>query len=410
MFGTSDQLAALEKLQPAQLPVNTLSESHELYLVRLSLFYVYSINWIYNFKGYLRLTSEYFDVELFEMELLDLLNPPPLDPSVLFINKLKSQIIHALTNSNKLQYNDFDIVIKKSFINTPLAEDTLFDRLSLLDKFELLFTIFNYFSGLGNFRTFLEKTPELDMTLYSNILKTTIVKNKREDWLMLFNNTKIYKRTIEYPDMDVPKKRKDSPQDPEDFYYDKFDIDLASMTFSIELWSLDNFNEYTKKGPKSGIRLLHNKDFQLNVVQSEIKKRKIIQNRRKEYQMLNLMATRKKSSRLEARERQKQYEEDQEKDEKERQLKLAIELQHISQPLNYDSNNLTREDRLKLRKLNTGYRQDVKEDNSVEPEPKAPEPTAPEIVEVSVEVPEVAADKAPEIITEQAQQPTDYTK
>ncbi|EGV61028.1 hypothetical protein PSN45_002110 [Yamadazyma tenuis] len=373
MFGDKEQLSVLEKLQSARVPQTSFPPTHELHKIRASFDYLYVINWLYNFKGYLRLSSEYFDVELFEMELLNLLDPPPLDESVLFINKLKTQIINHLTNSaSKFSASDFDMVIKRFFVNTPLGDAdtaTIFDTLKLSEKFEVLFVILNYLSSLANFRLFLDKTPDVDLSLNAHILKSSDTKNKREDYLLLFNSTKVYKRTIEYPELIVPKKRKDAPEDPEDFFWDQFDVDLAQVSFSVEAWTLDNFNQFIKTHKKnSTFKSLTTNAFQANVVSSEIKKRRIIMNRKKEYQMINLMATRKRSSRIEAKERQKQQDIEDIKAQKEREMRLAIELDKISKPLNYNSNVLSREERLKMRKLNTDYRKDSSQPKSVSPE------------------------------------------
>lgn len=359
-FGSKDQLATLEKLQPVDLPVNTLGDGHELYQVRKSFAYVYVVNWIYRFRGYLRLASEYFDVELFEMELLSLFNPPPLDESVLFINKLKLQLINALTNSGpnsaKFQINDFDLVIKKLFVNTSLGDlesSQKFDLLPLQEKFELLYTILDYLSSLNNFRVFLDKSNFPHADLNFKVLKSDFQKNQRQDLLLAFNESKIIKRTIEFPSLIIPKKRIDCPEDPDDFFWDKFDIDLNHVTFDIECWTLLDYNNFLKANQrKPFIKPLMSPDFQSNVLTIEIKKRRIIQNRKKEYQLLNLMATRKKSSRLEAKERQKQLELEDEKLRKQNELKLALELDKVSKPLKYNTNTLSREDRLKLRKLN----------------------------------------------------------
>lgn len=416
-FGTKDQLATLEKLQPLELPVNTLPTNHELYTVRSSFYYTYVINWLYKFKGYLRLASEYFDVELFEMELLNLFNPPPLDESVLFINKLKLQLINALThsggNSSKFKLEDFDLVIKKLFVNTSLGDlesSNKFDQLSLQAKFELFYTILDYLSSLATFRSFLDKSGFSNSELNFSIIKTEESKSKRLDWLLVFNDTKIIKRTIEYPSLVVPKKRVDCPEDPDDYFWDKFDIDFSHVTFDIECWKIQDFNDFIKSNQrKPVVKPLMNSEFQANVLNVEIKKRRLIQNRKKEYQLLNLMATRKKSSRLEAKERQKQMDFEDEQLQKENELKLALELDKISKPLKYNSNTLSREDRLKLRKLNHGSRgpgQDSQPLQSVEPESVEPESIEPEVepesepIEVDQSIEEI---EAPEVVPEETE-------
>lgn len=381
-------LATLEKLQPAVLPVNLLDPKHELYKVRKSFYYVYVMNWICNYKGHLRLASEYFDVELFEMELLNLFNPPPLDESVLFINKLKVLLLNIITNSSKFQAQDFDIVVKKFFIDTPLGDsdsNILFDNLNLLQKFEILFIILNYVSTLAGFRHFTDKNPDLNLTFAGKILSINESDGKREELLLLFNDLKLYSRITTFPEMQVPKKRKLSPEDPEDFYWDKFDIELSSMKFDIKAWSLEDFKKFSNK--KAGLKKLNTNDFKQGIITAEIRKRRIIQNRKKEYQLLNLMATRKRSSRIEAKERQKQQELEDQQNQKEKDVKLAIELKKISKPLNFNSTVMSREDRLKMRKLNKSYRSESKEPEIVNLE-EDEKPEKSEEIEEQPEVPE----------------------
>ncbi|CAH6720652.1 hypothetical protein CLIB1444_04S04896 [[Candida] jaroonii] len=342
MIGTGDD--QLSKFPP--LPLSTLSSDHEIHEVRKSFFYIYVVNWLSNHKAYLRLSSEYFDIDLFEMELLNLFNPPPLDESVLFLSKLKVSIVNQISGSRDM---DFDDVIKKSFIGTPL-ESSHFDNLSLIDKFEVFYVILDHFSGLSTFRSFIEKN---DLPTNFQILNTEVSDNVKTEWFLIID--KLYKRTITYPNMNVPLKRKDSPEDPETFFVNQFDISLQQMTFDIEVWSLDDYNKFIpslkKSTPFKHFKTLEFQDF---LVGLELKRRKNITNKKKEYQLINLMATRKKSSRLQAKELERETADIQTRSRREQEFRKALDSGKVNKRLNYNG-SLSREDRLKARNLNTAF-------------------------------------------------------
>lgn len=361
MFGTTDLNNSLAKLQPTDLPVNTLANDHELYTVRNSFYYIYVNNWIDRYRGYLRLSSEYFDVELFEMEILQLFNPPPLDELVLFINKLKVAIVNQLTNSNKLETTDFDHIIKRLFVNTALGDtdsDITFDSLDLVQKFETFYVILDYFSGLANFRTFIDKLDvKASSDIGTTVLKSEVYNGRQQDWILMFNDTKLYKRVIEYPRLEISRKRTLAPADPESYYEGHFDISIDDVLFTAEIWTLPQYQEFVKNIPKNSyFQIFKTEEFQSNILNMEMKKRRLIQNKRKEYQLINLMATRKKSSRLEAKEREKQQVTQQRRLRNETKIKAALQLDTLTKPLTYDTGKLSREERLKFRKLNSNYR------------------------------------------------------
>ena len=375
-IGAKDQIATLAKLQPATLLVNQLPKDHALYDVRNSFEYVYVIDWIYKCKHTIKLTSEYFDNELFEMELLDMVVPPPLDESVLFVNKFKLQLVHYLTSS-KFTASDFDLIVRNAFGDeTPLGteeEGKSFNSLSLQEKFQVFYTILNYITTNTSFRHLLDKYALPSDELRINVIKSTANKNIRTDYLLMFNDSKLYKQVVEFPQLNVPKKRKESPNDPESYFKTGFNDPI--ITFETVTWDLYDVDKYIQGIKKNdGLKILKDSNFQYNLVDLEIKKRRIIVNRKKEYQMLNLMATRKKSSRLEARERQKQDEQEELKRQKQEELQKLMERKSLEKPVNLDTNSLSREQRLKMRKLNT----DFKSSPSQTPGPEPVTSTTPE--------------------------------
>jgi hypothetical protein len=131
-IGSSDQIATLDKLQPIILPNQSpqLYETQALKDLRTSYKYIYVINWLYHCRGFIKLQSEYFDVDIFELELLNyfptnsfLLNAED-QPNInnLFIYKLKIHLITALQNSKLSSVNNFEKIFRLWFgANTPLG-------------------------------------------------------------------------------------------------------------------------------------------------------------------------------------------------------------------------------------------------------------------------------------------------
>ncbi|KAM9916744.1 hypothetical protein OXX80_013502, partial [Metschnikowia pulcherrima] len=100
-IGTADEVAALAKLSPVVLPndalVTNLQQNHpnepRWRRFRNDPNYIYVLNWMFQCRGYIKLASEHFDTDLFEMELFELVQPPPVDDMVLVINKAKLALI-----------------------------------------------------------------------------------------------------------------------------------------------------------------------------------------------------------------------------------------------------------------------------------------------------------------------------
>ena len=137
-IGNQDQIASLSKQTPIIL-LNQQEENGfqtpELVALRNSNKYVFVINWLYNYRGYLKLQSELFDVDLFELELLGFFSA--FDLSSLFINKLKLALITSVQNSKHVELEDFEFVFRSHFgSDSPLGVQTDNEQDSV--KFDLL--------------------------------------------------------------------------------------------------------------------------------------------------------------------------------------------------------------------------------------------------------------------------------
>lgn len=392
-YGSAEKVQTLMKLHPIYMPNTVLANEKALNEVRSSYNYVYVMTWLSNYRGFVKLQSELFDVDLFEIELLNIVNPPPVDESVLFINKLKLALISALQNAKCSSINNFENIFRLWFgYDTPLQGKEIteeeeeqeqeqeeqedepspkFDFLSLKDKIEILYLLMSYISLYHTFRSYVDRSNfSPDLMRFTPIFSEKGAQNgSTVEYVLAFDGTRLYKRVIEYPELMIPKKRKDAPTNPEEEIAPE-QFDVKSVKFELvckNIYELDEFlvqiypNRKVKKN-KILYSELANDEVIEGILSTEIRKRKFISSRRKELQLANLLATRKRSSRLEAKEKQKQEELKLIRAKEAEELKMAAqrrsERRHLlrrtepTAPTSYTSSNLTREERLKLRKLN----------------------------------------------------------
>ena len=361
-IGNLDQIASLSKQTPIIL-LNQQEENGfqtpELVALRNSNKYVFVINWLYNYRGYLKLQSELFDIDLFELELLGFFNA--FDLSSLFINKLKLALITSVQNSKLVELEDFEFVFRAHFgddsplgVQTDNEQDSVkFDLLNITEKFDILYILINYISKYSKFRDWTEKqglTTRID----------PIFKLSLAEYFSLFDDNRLYKRTITYYPLTIPKKRKLSPESPQD-YFDSKVFDVKDVKFELVYKNIYEFNEYLSKIKKSlAHKLLYTKlagkssTIIDTIFDNEVKKRRYLINKRKEIQMVNLLAVRKRSSRLEAKERQRQEELERQREEEskhaaERRFERRMKLKNTE---NMDTGKLSRDQRMQLRQLN----------------------------------------------------------
>lgn len=429
MIGNHEQQTGLIKQQPIHLPneiFENKSEENKLILKKLrnNFKYIYVIQWIYQCRGFIRLSSEYFDVDLFEIELLNLVNPYPIDEMILFINKLKFNLISKIQGKKIGSLDMFEPIFRLYFgSNTPLKgpeekdeeiegeeqendDDDIkllqneeiyprFDNLLIEDKIEIIYLLIKDINQLPEFKDFIDKNKiSSDLLRLNSIYSEKIDNNSKEkstsiseDFILVFDNTTLYKKIVSFPSLIIPKKRKNSPQDPNIFFKTN-QFDIISIKFELIYKNIYQFNDYLqtltiKKTSKSSNnnnlkknKLIHSKLNNKLIIESnfnsELKKRKILANRRRDFEMSRLLATRKRSSRLEAKEKQK-FEEDQERKQQQLQdLKLASirrserKLQHQEKFKNNHpdyTSGLSRQDRLDLRSQRQSNDDDNDESN-----------------------------------------------
>lgn len=387
-IGEPEDVQTLLKLTPVKLPnIATVESLIENYPKdkRWSTFrsdprYIYVMNWMYQCRGYIKLALEHFDVDLFEIELFELVHPPPIDELALLVNKTKLALLGKIHGKKVASLASFEPLFRIYFGHeTPLGggsedEDTevdqtaypKFDDLYIDEKIDIFYVMMTEVSQYPDFRDFIDKNKFAPDQLRTPMIYSHSVKKNGhgEDYVLAFDGTALYKRLVAVPELNVPKKRKLAPQWPEEEYGpEKFDA--ASVEFELIFKDIYGLNEFIKsllhnkksKKNKAMLDVLQLPAFISNAFSYDIKKRKILSHRRKDLEMARLLATRKRSSRLEAKEKQRHIEE------QERKLKEMEELQYAASrrrsqrarlqmqtkmKMDYTA-GLTREERLNLR-------------------------------------------------------------
>ena len=349
---SAEQKAALAKVQPVRLPneVDRIANNpqHPIHRLRRLWQYVYVVSWLYHSRGFVRLLSDHFDADLFEIELLDLVQPPPLDEANLFVNRLRVALLSAVQGS-KCLLNNFEAIFRIWFGSaTPLGgpneeeeekEDTQqdfteyprFSGLLLEDKIDVLRLMIEYISEAPAYRTWIDKNDFTLDALRPHTVASRKVANTTEATLWMFDNTRIYKRTVTYPQLAIPKRRKLSPADPET-HYAEAQFDIENCQFELVANGIYQIDQYVKElkrlkasNKRAELEILQTPQAKDTLLQAEIKKRKLLSSRKKELLLANLLATRKRSSRLEAKEKQRQDELRLARAQEEEEVRIAAE-------------------------------------------------------------------------------------
>lgn len=391
-IGNDDEIQTLMKLTPVTLPNDTIVENlqkqypddQRWFLFRKDYKYIYVMQWMFQCRGYVKLILEHFDPDLFEIELFNLVDPPPIDDLVLLSNKVRLALMNKFVDKKLTRLVDFEPAFRKLFgPDTPLkgvkdesddendvdaSYDSLpqFDDLFIDEKFEVLYLLMARVSLKSDFRDFIDKNGLLpDLLRPEFIFHTREGKSgKSEEYFLAFDSTALFKRTVNPVELHVEKKRKLAPISPEEaLSADVFDS--TDIQYDLLFRGIYQLNSLIKelhprrkiKKNKALLDIISTDDFITNVFAYDIKKRRVLQNRRKESKMAHLLATRKKSLRLEAKERQK------EEEEHERRLREFEEAQLLPNRRSKRTRNmmetklkqdftagLSREERLKMRK------------------------------------------------------------
>lgn len=378
-IGDEEDIATLLKLA-SSLPNDQLVESLEQQYpkeprwreFRNDFRYLYVLNWMYQCRGYIKLANEHFDVDLFEIELFNLVYPPPADELTLLVHRARLALLSRVHGKKVTELAQFEPLFRYYYgSETPLGgtdepeEDASklprFDELYVDEKIEVLYLLMSEVTQHNDFRTFVEKnqlTPDA-LRVPSLYFHAENRVGRSEDYVLFFNDTALYKRTTTVPELIVPRKRQLAPAKPDEAYEPE-SFDVATVSFELIFKSVYGLNDLlvelkqNRKAKKNRALLdtLKRSDFIENVFEHELRKRRVLAGRRRESEMARLLATRKRSTRIEAKERQKQ-EEDEKKDRDgdlapSRRSDRARRLRNST--ISQDYTQLSRADRLAMRK------------------------------------------------------------
>lgn len=388
-IGSEERIAALAKLHPVEMPNDALvANLRENYpnekrwrTFRNDPNYIYVMQWTLQCRGYVKLSLEYFDPDLFEMELFSLVQPPPLDDLQLLSNKLRLALLLKIHGKKVPSLAQFEALFRVYFgSETPLKgpkdedmdnfeaqtglEYPVFDDLFIDEKFFVLYLLMLEVSCYADFREYIEKNKLLPPLLRPEYVFRESKGASAEEHIVVFDGNACYKRTTKTVELKVPKKRNLAPADPDAELGPK-PFDASVVTYEAvfrNVYELDKLINELKpqkkiKKNKALLDVVASDEFVENVFSYELKKRRIIHHRRKESQMAHLLATRKRSLRLEAKEKQRYHEEQERKKQELEDLQYAVARRsshrtrnRLAEPIQMDyTAGLTREERLRKR-------------------------------------------------------------
>ncbi|ODQ81618.1 hypothetical protein BABINDRAFT_159887 [Babjeviella inositovora NRRL Y-12698] len=274
--------------------------------------FAYVVQWLYNFRSNVRLAAELFDVDNFEEELVGIAYPAP------FIGKLKTNLIHVIKGgASRAGIDLFETHVRRLFgYDTPLrgvdpsledddeyTEDTTFETLNVLEKVEILYLLIEFVTALPAFRAQMDKVaPGSHQQIeYRQQAIYTSPGNANEQYYLL-DDSRLYVQRVNYPAMNVPKKRKHTTMAPEEYDIEP-EVQWQCLTVGIY-----EFHDYIKKNTGTKNRKLQTALTQCipQIAEQDLKRRRQILARRKTVQMASLLMHRKRSSRLEEKEKRRE--------------------------------------------------------------------------------------------------------
>lgn len=337
-IGSPELVTALTRVHPITLPNHGLLQTDELVRLRTLVPYMYVVLWLYQCRGFVKLQDEYFDVDIFELELLNhfpltlfLMGLDDYDALLLnnlFITKLKLALMLLLQNQKLSLIANFERVYRVWFgVNTPLRgtevededgnvvpiddpqNEVRFDDLTITAKFDILHNLIATISDNYNFRRWVESLGLSLEQLRPETVLTTDDGHTQQCLQLFYDDTYIYSRTVDYPKLVEPKKRLQAPRHP-DLHYGKhqFDVDppqyrlVVANVYELELM-IKQLRQRDSRDAARVASALALAEFVDNVIECEIRKRKFIAQKKKELELAGMIALRKRLLRLEAKQR-----------------------------------------------------------------------------------------------------------
>ncbi|KAH3663706.1 hypothetical protein OGAPHI_005107 [Ogataea philodendri] len=325
-----EEVKAVLLKAPARLLIEDPVYHTQLTALRNEYRYAYVVQWIYLLRHMIKLEMS-FDVETFEEELLGIASPvftnAFLTKMVLYLANFKlenfdGQINDALQQVSARYYEEYD------FID--------YHGLDLIGKTELFYNLtqLTIFKSADNLRKGVNQYSKPQHDLRLEPVFGIVEDGVRSDWFVM-EDSRVYFRKSEYPEMIVPKNRTEAKKIIGNPLESFSDIEPSVTEWKCVTTGIYQFDDYLKElKQKAGKRtsstehkLYTNlKNYIDQVAQHDLKKRRQALQRKREIQMQALLANRKRSSRLEAKERQKHEEDEKKREEEESLVARSAEL------------------------------------------------------------------------------------
>ncbi|GME83667.1 unnamed protein product [Ambrosiozyma monospora] len=348
-----DARAQLQKTPPV-LYIEQDQYLPELTTIRNNHKYTFIVQWLYLLKHVIKL-QDAFEVGNWEEELVGIATP-------VFFNNLKIKLIQYLNgykmtpelvrvefteqlnkilgrhHASQFQNGVEKGQLEESQVNEEEEDNYIdYESLELNEQLNVIYDLVQLANhkSIDNLRKNVDKheKPQEEMKL-EPVFVVDSPNGIREEWFVPEDGRLYYKKT-QFQKMEIPKKRKECNekiQDPLAYFPDIDPVLLEWSCLTVGIYQFDEFLADLKK--KAGKKTT-SQEYKLysklaheygKVLAQDMKKRKEALARKRQIEMQALMANRKRSSRLEAKERQRQEEEERRQEEEERRREQAAEL------------------------------------------------------------------------------------
>jgi len=304
------------KLQLQKTPFQLLLESEnyqqQLHDLRNSWKFAFVVQWLYLFRGAIRLSGEPFTVDLLEEELVGITEPN-------LIHKISTNLVSVLLGA-KVAVEDFSFKARyvlgetTSILGTE-DEPIKFDSLTLIEKFDLFYQLIFQLQYTDNFRKQVEKYEK------ENELRIEPIFELGDESYFLLSDNRIYLRKMSnFPELKIPRKYKHAKK----ILNPEVDFPEIEPTFEWEciangIYQIHDFLVSIAKDKKKKELFQNIKENINTIAADDLTRRKKIVKRKREQQLNELVSNRKRSSRLQEREEQLRIEKEQREAEEARQ-------------------------------------------------------------------------------------------
>lgn len=294
---------------PFQLIIEAENYQQQLNDLRNDWKYAVVLQWLYLFRGAIRLSGEPFSVDILEEELVGLTEPT-------LLNKITTNLVFVLLGA-KVTVEDFSFKARYVLGDTTTVLGTEddpvdFDLLSLVDKFDVLYQLVFQLQYTDNFRKQVEKYEK------ENELRMEPIFEDGEESYFLLSDNRIYSRKLnKFPKLAIPRKFKYAKKiDPE--------VEFADIEPNFEwecvangIYQIHDFLVSIAKDKKMK-PLFNNIKQHINIIaEDDLNRRKKVIKRKREQQLHEMVNNRKRSSRLQEREEQMRIEKEKQEAEEE---------------------------------------------------------------------------------------------